>query len=324
MELGFLVLQNHKMIIKRNMKAEMQSLKRCKLEEDKDCVNSPIQKKQKVNVIQSVSDSQNLSTSSRCELSEGSNLVSEIHSNSKSTELTVASGKAPPLLRSSRGRVQMLPPRFRDSVVLETWKNNHGRIKRSKLAFEDDNTLEDIGMGFVKKGNENQLIDLEFDYEKHASSFKSIKTTLNGSRSFLVKTESSSFDGNGKKTKKRKDIYKLVDFALGDIVWARCGKSYPAWPAVVIDPILQAPKSVLNCCVPGAVCVMFFGYSKNGKERVNFSRNLICVRNLIYLLWFLVLKSKRNGNGHFAGLCVGKAGDDISLLGIHGQVCLCV
>lgn len=312
------------MIIKRSMKAEMQSLKRCKLEEDKDCVNSPIQKKQKVNGIQSTGDSQNLSTSSRCDLSEGSNLVSEIHSNSNSMELTCASGKAPPLLRSSRGRVQMLPSKFRDSVVLDTRKNNNGRIKRSGLGFEDDNTLEDVGMGFVKKGNENKLIDVEFDFEKHAKSFKSIKTTLNGNRSFLVKPESNSFDGNGQKAKKRKGIFKLADFALGDIVWAKCGKSYPAWPAVVIDPILQAPKSVLNCCVPGSVCLMFFGYSKNGKQRVNFSRNLICVRNLSYLLWFLVLKSKRNGNGYFAGLCVGKAGDDISLLGIHGQVCLCV
>ncbi|KAK9207238.1 hypothetical protein WN943_017523 [Citrus x changshan-huyou] len=69
------------------------------------------------------------------------------------------------------------------------------------------------------------------------------------------------------KKKKRKDVYKPEDFALGDLVWAKCGRSYPAWPAVVIDPILQAPEAVLRCCIPGCLCVMFFGYSKNGTQR---------------------------------------------------------
>ncbi|MCI29659.1 histone-lysine N-methyltransferase ATX3-like, partial [Trifolium medium] len=45
------------------------------------------------------------------------------------------------------------------------------------------------------------------------------------------------------------------------------GKRYPAWPAVVIDPMSQAPYSVLNCFVPDALCVMFYGYSKNGTQR---------------------------------------------------------
>ncbi|OVA11323.1 PWWP domain [Macleaya cordata] len=66
---------------------------------------------------------------------------------------------------------------------------------------------------------------------------------------------------------KRKGFYRPEDFVLGDIVWAKSGKRYPAWPAVVIDPMLQAPDSVLNSCVAGAICVMFFGYSGNRKER---------------------------------------------------------
>lgn len=276
-ELGFWVAQNHNMIIKRTMKGEMQNLKRCKLEEeDKDCAYSAIQKKQRVNGFCSLGDGEDWTNGS-----------GEVYSNSNSTELNAASIKASPLLRSSRGRVQVLPSRFSDSV-LDTWTyKGNGRIKIEDKRSE----FEDIGMGFVKQGGkgkenkcgskssvcfqysaETELGGLDpnaFDYEKHANSFKSIKTTVSGSRSMLVKQKTES--------KKRKDVYKLEDFALGDIVWAKCGKRYPAWPAVVIDPILQAPKSVLSCCVPGAICIMFFGYSKNGKQRVNFSTHLLCV-----------------------------------------------
>ncbi|KAJ1414709.1 Zinc finger, PHD-type [Sesbania bispinosa] len=280
-ELGFWGAHDYEMIIKRNMKAEMLNVKRCKLEEDEDYEYSAIQKKQRVNGFGSVADGYSGSGSS-----EGSNCGGEVHFNSNSMELNGADIKAPPLLRSSRGRVQMLPARFSDSV-LDTWKwKNNGRIKieDKRSGYEvDDNSLRDIGLGFEKQGKRKKCgsknshcfpdsaeIEMgglgfnDFDYEKHANSFKSIKTTVNGGRSLLVKTESNGIDENAKR---RKDIYKLEDFALGDIVWAKCGKQYPAWPAVVIDPILQAPKSVLNCCVPGAICVMFFGYSKNGKQR---------------------------------------------------------
>lgn len=77
--------------------------------------------------------------------------------------------------------------------------------------------------------------------------------------------------GMGKLVKekgKKEDFYKPDDFVLGDTVWAKCGKKFPAWPAVVIDPMWQAPDSVLRACVPGTLCVMFFGYSKNGTQRV--------------------------------------------------------
>ncbi|KAK9121966.1 hypothetical protein Syun_019583 [Stephania yunnanensis] len=66
---------------------------------------------------------------------------------------------------------------------------------------------------------------------------------------------------------KRRGFYRPEDFVLGDIVWAKSGKRYPAWPAIVIDPMLQAPDAVLSSCIPGAICVMFFGYSGNGNRR---------------------------------------------------------
>ncbi|EPS67786.1 hypothetical protein M569_06988, partial [Genlisea aurea] len=60
--------------------------------------------------------------------------------------------------------------------------------------------------------------------------------------------------------------YELDDFKLGDVVWAKCGKSFPAWPAVVIDPFSQAPESVLKSSVPSTLCVMFYGYSRSGRR----------------------------------------------------------
>ncbi|KAJ8435184.1 hypothetical protein Cgig2_028370 [Carnegiea gigantea] len=57
------------------------------------------------------------------------------------------------------------------------------------------------------------------------------------------------------------------EFVSGDIVWAKSGKNDPAWPAIVINPSSQAPRQVLEYRVPKAVCVMFFGYSGNGRQR---------------------------------------------------------
>ncbi|KAK7338057.1 hypothetical protein VNO77_18654 [Canavalia gladiata] len=276
------------MIIKRIMKTGMQNRKRCKMEEvtsSKNYEHSAIQKRRRVNELHSLGDSEDLS--SGCGLWEGSSRASQAHSNSMDLNGTsrkvqdwappLSEGVRSPLLRSSRGRAQILPSRFKDSV-LDTWKNN-GRVKTEDKRFHRNTLLQDI-----PKRNKCDLTDslcfpysaetesggLDFDaFEyKHVNSVKTIKTTINGSRSLLVKTESNasalSFDGNDEK---RKDLYRPEDFALGDLVWAKCGKCYPAWPAVVIDPISQAPKSVLSCCVPGAICVMFFGYSKNGKQR---------------------------------------------------------
>ncbi|XP_057439659.1 histone-lysine N-methyltransferase ATX3-like [Lotus japonicus] len=209
------------MIIKEILDAEMQHLKRGKLEEQENCASehSPITKKQRVDGDEDFT-------------SEGQN--------PNPMELNAARENAPPLLRSSRGRARVLPSRFRDSVI-------------------DSNSLRGVEMGSVKQGGKRSECGSE---NSLANKFKSIRTTVTGGRSLLVKTESDN--GNGKK---RKETFKPEDFALGDVVWAKCGKQYPAWPAVVIDPMSQAPESVLNCCVPGATCVMFFGYSNNEKQR---------------------------------------------------------
>eukprot|EP00249_Psilotum_nudum_P020055 c27540_g1_i1 orf=387-5525(-) len=62
--------------------------------------------------------------------------------------------------------------------------------------------------------------------------------------------------------------HSLEDFDVGDIVWAKSGKRKdPVWPAKVVDPIKEAPESVRKVCVPGRLCVMFYGPAAKGRER---------------------------------------------------------
>ncbi|KAK7275362.1 hypothetical protein RIF29_16478 [Crotalaria pallida] len=248
----------------------MPKLKRCKLEEanseDYEC--SAIRKKPKANGVYSLGmlgDDDDFSSGSGSWCSEGSyGGGAEVQSNSNSMT-------RPPLLRSLRGRVQTLPSRFSDSI-LDTWKDRGGEDGNNSTCLVE----EGVGISDCDEyGSRNSRCcsgvkddGMELDDERERADSLSI-----GRRT--VKTESNtsglSFEGvdqmpNGNGGK-RKEIYKPQDFALGDIVWAKCGKRYPTWPAVVIDPLLQAPNSVLSCCVPGALCVMFFGYSKNGTQR---------------------------------------------------------
>ncbi|KAL2336200.1 hypothetical protein Fmac_010646 [Flemingia macrophylla] len=251
------------MILKRTMKAEAPNFKRCEME-DSDSGNA-ILKKRRVNGFYSLGmpgDAEYFSSGSGSWSSEGSYWGGggggggEVQSSSNLIPFnrkTAKEARRPPLLRSSRGRLQKLPSRFNDSV-LDTWKKAEAEEKEEgESCFEDDKSFVEDGRGGIGVGVEIS--------DSVCYSSRTVKAESNVS--------GLSFEGVDQKPngEKRKDVYKPGDFALGDIVWAKCGKRYPAWPAVVIDPVLEAPESVLSCCVPGSLCVMFFGYSKNGTQR---------------------------------------------------------
>ncbi|KAG4940155.1 hypothetical protein JHK87_044026 [Glycine soja] len=240
------------------MKTEASNLKRCEVEDSENA----IRKKRRVTGFYSLGvpgDAEYFSSGSGSLSSEGSYWGGggEVQSNSNSVPFNrkmAKESRLPPLLRSSRGHAQKIPSRCNGSVL---------------DAADGDSSFEDNGKSFVEDGKGGISVKVEKSDSVCYSSSVGKRT--------VVKAESNtsgiSFEGVDQKPigEKRREVYKPEDFALGDIVWAKCGKRYPAWPAVVIDPVLEAPESVLRCCVPGALCVMFFGYSKNGTQRATGS-----------------------------------------------------
>ncbi|KAK7258507.1 hypothetical protein RIF29_24086 [Crotalaria pallida] len=240
----------------------MQNLKRCKLDEREQ---DAAQKKQKANELSSNNLNSNDDVSEIPNSNSNSNLEGK---GGNSSEKLIPSQS----VRSTRRR--FVPSKFKDSI-LDTWK--FGKLcKRGDSSLEQgdsDNGRSSNSTSFPN--SEKQKVDTDLVSSKKT---ERVKTSINGSCLSLVKKGSNSttgfssegLDHKGSGKKRREDVCKLEDFTWGDIVWAKYGKRCPAWPAVVIDPIVHAPQPVFNCCVPGATCVMFFGYSKNGKQR-NYS-----------------------------------------------------
>lgn len=204
--------------------------------------------------------------------------------------------------KSSRGRASVLPSRFNDSVI--SLRKGHksklnskhtGAIylerregKKSKRPGSDFSTYlfkkqyreEKLSLPsyrdhpYCQDMEEDELDCFGLNYDDES---KSLSTVSSLPRPFadtgkympgmLSNGGGRSIQKVNNEREKRKGIYTPADFAVGDLVWAKSGKRYPAWPAIVIDPMLQAPEVVLSSCVPDALCVMYFGYSKNGKQR---------------------------------------------------------
>ncbi|XP_077212571.1 histone-lysine N-methyltransferase ATX4-like isoform X2 [Tasmannia lanceolata] len=205
----------------------------------------------------------------------------------------------PSLVRTSRGRVRVLPSRFSDSV-LQPLKKDKQKTKALDSSLDAQDVLKQCRIAKVsckkpKLDIPNTKVVLKKEkftcrYPKISTLYEEEKEEVYTElRSLEVKKSSVSrssltsvndvekslkiFSGNAVERlvkeggEKRKDFYSLEVFVLGDIVWAKSGKSFPVWPGIVIDPILEAPETVLNSCIAGTICVMFFGHSANGKER---------------------------------------------------------
>ncbi|KAL9262357.1 Histone-lysine N-methyltransferase ATX3-like protein, partial [Drosera capensis] len=175
--------------------------------------------------------------------------------------------------KTSRGRVPVLPSKYNDSVV-----NSKICVDKKECAL----TLPSYKYHPYCQSVEDDGMDcLGFDDygQNQSTSLRSSLTSINGWSSqplveageYMSKRISNVMAAGAMRKPigdRRKSVYKPEDFALGDIVWAKSGKRYPAWPAIVIDPMVEAPEAVLSSCVPGALCVMYFGYSrKRAKQR---------------------------------------------------------
>ncbi|XP_059312472.1 histone-lysine N-methyltransferase ATX5-like isoform X2 [Lycium ferocissimum] len=253
------------MMVKRTVKVKMPKLNRRKAEEIAEELNSD----ELFTVpIKELEDYRTSLVDSFCREALSLEKAFEVHSNSNNNK--------PPLLKSSRGRIQVLPSKFNDSVVLPSWKkeqeqelhDERGVVLPHKKRFKLDESSSSsnvVDMHFFK----NQLIHMpssEFSYMGSSKDCSRSCVTSLGEGSSLESGECELRAKRGymKEVGKKKDFFEPADFVSGDIVWAKCGKSFPSWPAVVIDPLWQAPEAVLRACIPGTICVMFYGYSRSG------------------------------------------------------------
>lgn len=289
------------MIVKRPSNFEMPDLKRCDfedsgIEEDDNGVSVHLKKRRTATLTYGYTQNESNAAMSSSYTEGGSSFGEETESDSKT--VAVYSRK------TSRGRVPTLPSRFSDCVagLKKDSKSKFADIESGlheiylKRRDNKKNKLEGSNFSpyLVKKEFKEEKLKLpSYKYHPYCqdteedgmmNDFLYSKPSINGwnSSAFVANKDympvavpltSDKCVGRGLRTKvkQKKAIYGPQDFALGDIVWAKSGKRYPAWPAIVIDPMLQAPEAVLSSCIPGAICVMYFGYSKNGKQRVSFS-----------------------------------------------------
>ncbi|XP_044504293.1 histone-lysine N-methyltransferase ATX5-like isoform X2 [Mangifera indica] len=317
------------MIIKRKLKSQMPGLKRCKLglSAKEDDENSAKRKKRKTNgyyplnllgevaadilpvsfhgILDGALAEKGFAASWFSELlCSPDEVVSESKvSDSGKVKKQPVEVSRPPLVRTSRGRVQVLPSRFNDSVM-ENWKkesktslrdysfDDEAECKKEKFSFktpkscnhsvksklkEDKIRCKSRRYGTLCEEEEGDRVGFSkrFDIRKYSSSRSSL-TSLHQQQLVDVyndkcqpeeivdlTTEEGFLNGE------RKDdgLYGPEDFYSCDIVWAKSGVNYPFWPAIVIDPMTQAPELVLRSCIPDAACVMFLGHAGNENQR---------------------------------------------------------
>ncbi|OIV98013.1 hypothetical protein TanjilG_21723 [Lupinus angustifolius] len=187
----------------------------------------------------------------------------------------------PPLVRTSRGRVQVLPSRFNDSVMDNWRKDSKSSLPDGEFDDEFEPKTQKFGSKAPKNCNQNAKKgrkDTKMGYNPQnypalceGNASESFDSTFVDERGMLVDMEGVESMGNERVLKEnveRKDgLYGPEDFYAGDIVWARARKREPFWPAIVIDPMYQAPELVLRSYVADAACVMFLGYTGNQNER---------------------------------------------------------
>ncbi|XP_050387772.1 histone-lysine N-methyltransferase ATX4 isoform X2 [Argentina anserina] len=318
------------MIIKKNLKSQMPSLKRCKLGDSEEEDSSAGKKKRRtggyypLNLLGEVAagiipvsfrgllaekGGFSWCTEVSCsppEAEEAVVVVVESRSNkARKTKAAAAEESRPPLVRTSRGRVQVLPSRFNDSVI-ENWRKESKTSVRESNVEDERVSLRPQRNGKKVKSNagygskkysgyyeeeeeeEEEEVEEVEEEEEECVAYKSYKKYNSGSRSTLTSVhehlgvgddkcevveiideeeEEDELEGAVRMEQRKDGLYGPEDFYSGDLVWAKPGKKEPFWPAIVIDPMTQAPELVLRACIPDAACVMFFGYSGNENQR---------------------------------------------------------
>ncbi|XP_052209582.1 histone-lysine N-methyltransferase ATX4-like isoform X2 [Diospyros lotus] len=300
------------MIIKRNLKSAMPALKRCRGGEagGDDDEGSGNRKKRKLegyyplHLLGDVAAGVIPFSGYGLQRISGAGVAEE---GAKKRNVPLPGASRPPLVRTSRGRVQVLPSRFNDSI-LDNWKKEKCKPSVSESSLDPEFTPYKEKHTFKTPHPKHQRQLTCKDHNKYRVSYQYSKLpkllkeveevgyqrskdfnsrkgpsstcTLRSLYEQLMNSEKSPFeksekpidltgmDGLFKEVAGRETgLYGPDDFVPGDTVWAMLGQNHPAWPAIVLDPVTQAPHQVLGFRVPNAACVMFFGYCGNGTQR---------------------------------------------------------
>lgn len=271
------------MILKRNVKVDMPSLKRCKADE-----------------LLSVTDEETVFMSSRKKRREFNDVAGV--SEGLCVARRVTRSQSQPVLAAPSIVVNSVPVNLPTSKMdSETFRETEVRESvREGLELDKENPKlpvvyarrkvmkgnSDLGRSISvdREGDSDGLVDVDVGYDVSVREFSSLNHHVL-STSVVIEVESSDcsglsdFEGGRRRgndvlrksslfLEEQREAPMLGRFRVGDIVWAKLGRRYPAWPAVVINPLTDAPDAVLNCCIADGLCVMYFGYSRNKKQRV--------------------------------------------------------
>ncbi|VAH77984.1 unnamed protein product [Triticum turgidum subsp. durum] len=191
-----------------------------------------------------------------------------------------AAATRPPVVRTSRGRAQVLPSRFNDSVLIDPWKKEKPAKPPAPPKVEQ---LVPKSKPLCRKG---AILDRtsalsEVDEDEEAQRYRACQNFVASrkysmSLSALTSLHDEPYSGYHRNElmededeeaeedlqAQKEDLHWSTEFLYGDIVWARLGKRQPAWPGVVVDPARQAAADAMPPQPRGGavLCVMLFGW----------------------------------------------------------------
>jgi hypothetical protein len=191
----------------------------------------------------------------------------------------------PPVVRTSRGRTQVLPSRFNDSVLIDPWKkekplakppavpvklepvkpeplvHKNGVIHNKVAIFDRSFPLSEVDdddeeEAMVERacqelvGSRNYFTSqstLTSVHDELYSSWRRKEVML--SRYYDDEEEDEVDEEDFEEEQEPKEEEELSpcskEFLYGDIVWAKLGKRQPVWPGLLVDPTQQVAPEAL-------------------------------------------------------------------------------
>ncbi|KAG0484659.1 hypothetical protein HPP92_008738 [Vanilla planifolia] len=140
----------------------------------------------------------------------------------------------PPIVRTSRGRTQVLPSRFNDSVLIDPWKKDKPKSKgvslNSALMRDYKNEKRDFCLAcrnFSLKKLSTSRSTLTSPYESLVAAEERIPPPLDYFEDLWNSYHQRTYeelDLPKERAERRKDFFLPEDFGLGDVIWAKTGK----------------------------------------------------------------------------------------------------